>query len=145
MAKTPLQRASQFSGHHVVEFKTSFLVLVALAILMAATIGFSYVDLPGGLVVNNIVAMLIACTKAGLVMWYFMGLKWSSALTRLWAFAGFVVFSLMFIILVDYNSRSFEVAPSWDGRPESATPRVVDPAAANAPVDPVDAGFRPRG
>jgi cytochrome c oxidase subunit 4 len=139
MAKTPLQHA----GHHVINTWTSLMVLGALAVLMVLTIAASYWHMP--VVAANILAMAIACTKATLVMLFFMGLRWASNLTRLWAVAGFVTFSLMFIILFDYNTRSNEVAPSWDGRPEPAMPRVVDPKAAheNQPAK-VDQGFLPR-
>jgi cytochrome c oxidase subunit 4 len=141
MAKTPLQHAS--AQHHVVSTATSIKVLVTLAVLMVLTIGASYMDV-GIVVLNNVIAMAIACIKAILVMTYFMGLKWATPLTRLWAVAGFIIFSLMFIILFDYNTRSNEIAPSWDGRPEPATPRVVDPKGQSVMPDPVDHGFRPR-
>lgn len=147
MAQTPLQKAAgrhQEANHHVVSTGTSIMVLIALACLMALTIGASYVNL-GSVVVNNIVAMVIACIKAFLVMWFFMGLKWSTGLTRLWAVAGFVVFILMFIILFDYGMRSNEEVAGWDKQMETAMPRTVNPTKVheNQP-DRFDAGFRPR-
>lgn len=147
MAQTPLQKAAgrhQEANHHVVNLMTSSLVLIALAILMAATIGASYINF-GSVVINNVIAMGIACIKAFLVMWFFMGLKWSTGLTRLWAAAGFVVFLLMFIILFDYGMRSNEEVPGWDKQLETAMPRTVDPKRVheNQP-DSFDAGFRPR-
>lgn len=147
MAQTPLQKAAgrhQEANHHVVNTLTSFLVLIALACLMALTIAASHWNL-GSVVWNNLFAMGIACTKAFLVMWFFMGLKWSTGLTRLWAVAGFAVFILMFIILFDYGMRSNEEVPGWDKQLETAMPRTVDPEKVhkNQP-DKFDAGFRPR-
>lgn len=147
MAHTPLQKAAarhQEANHHVVNTMTSVIVLVCLGLLMGLTIWASHWDL-GSVVANNVIAMAIACLKAFLVMWFFMGLKWSTGLTRLWAVAGFVVFSLMFIILFDYGMRSNEEVPGWDKQLETAMPRTVDPKRVheNQP-DKFDAGFRPR-
>lgn len=143
MAKTPLQHHAD-AGHHVVPTRVYVIVLVLLALFMVLTIAASYVDL-GAPWINNVVAMLIASVKAGLVMVYFMGLRWSSALARLWAGAGFIAFILMFIILLDYTTRAFEPSPSWTGRPESALPRSFNPDGNRAKPDPVDNNFRPRG
>jgi cytochrome c oxidase subunit 4 len=147
MAHTPLQKAAarhQEVNHHVVSTGTSVMVLIALAVLMGITIGASYIDM-GSVVRNNIFAMLIACTKAFLVMWFFMGLKWSTGLTRLWAVAGFAVFILMFIILFDYGMRSNEEVAGWDTQMETAMPRTVNPTKVheNQP-DKFNAGFLPR-
>ncbi|MGV3618089.1 MAG: cytochrome C oxidase subunit IV family protein [Fimbriimonas sp.] len=145
MHKTPLQKvaATQEANHHVVSTKTSIAVLIALTVLMFATIAAAEVHLPA-VWMNNVVAMAIAMIKAGLVMTFFMGLKWATGLTKLWAGAGFVVFILMFIILLDYGTRSFEVVPSWGNQEATATPRVVDPAGQHQQPDKYDANFRPR-
>lgn len=130
MATTPLKRAEvQFAGHHVVSTFQSAVVLGALAVLMGLTIGASYIHMP--VVLANVVAMTIATVKALLVMNYFMGLKWSSKLTKLWAAAGFVTFSLMFLILFDYNARGSEVAPGWNDMEGPAMPRVIDPTKSH--------------
>lgn len=139
MAKSPMQ-----SAHHIVPTITYIKTLVALAVLMGITIGASYINLPGGIVVNNFVAMLIASIKAFLVMWVFMGLRWATGLARLWAVAGWITFTLMFIIYLDYGTRKYEVVPSWDGRPEPATPRVIDHTKQAGQPDEVDRNFFPR-
>jgi cytochrome c oxidase subunit 4 len=143
VAKTPLQKAAQEANHHVVSTKTSVVVLIALTVLMFVTIAAAEVHLPY-VWMNNVVAMAIATLKAFLVMTFFMGLKWATSLTKLWAGAGFVVFILMFIILLDYGTRKYEVVPNWGNQEVTATPRVVDPTAQHQQPDKYDAGFRPR-
>lgn len=140
MAKSPLQHS-----HHIVPTATYVAVLVALTVLMLATIGASYVNFPGGVLVNNLIAIGIACIKAFLVIWFFMGIKWATKLTRLWAVTGFIVFPLMFIMFCDFFVRFNEVVPSWDGRPDPALPRVIDPVGQSKQPNDVDLGFRPRG
>jgi caa(3)-type oxidase subunit IV len=140
MAKSPLQHS-----HHIVPTFTYVKTLVALTILMLLTIFASYWNAPGGVVVNNLIALGIACLKAFLVIWVFMGIRWSTKLARLWAVAGFVTLPLMFIMFQDYFVRHNEVVPSWDGRPDSALPRVIDPVGQSKQVEPVDRGLRPRG
>lgn len=143
MAKTPLQHAAG-GEHHVIKTGTSIVVLFLLAGLMALTIAMSMVNL-GSVTANNVVAMVIATVKASLVMYFFMGLGHSTKLTRLWALAGFLVFGLMFLILCDYNARSQEVVRPWNGRPEPAMPRVIDPVKAHEMPVSEDINFSARG
>lgn len=140
MAKTPLQHS-----HHIVPTFTYVVTFVVLTVLMLATIGASYMNLPGGVLTNNLVAMAIAVVKAFLVIWIFMGIKWATKLTRLWAVAGFVVLPLMFIMFQDFFLRYHEQVPSWDPKqPDSAMPRLMDPKNPNVEIDPNRIGFRPR-
>jgi cytochrome c oxidase subunit 4 len=139
MAKSPLQHA-----HHIVPTRTYVGTFLALGFLMGLTIWASYWNL-GSVLANNLIAMAIACTKAFLVIWFFMGIKWSTKLTRLWAVAGFIVMPLMFIMFQDYFVRHNEVVPSWDGRPDPALPRVMDPVGQSKQAPDTDRGLRPRG
>jgi len=141
MAKTPLQHS-----HHIVPTITYFVTFLALGALMLLTIVASYWELPGGVLSSNILAMTIAVIKAFLVIWIFMGIKWATKLTRLWAVAGFVVLPLMFIMFQDFFLRYHEQVPSWDPKqPESAMPRLMDPKNPKVEIDPNSIGFRPRG
>lgn len=61
---------------------------------------------------NPVVALAIACTKAVLVVLFFMHVRYSDKLTKVTVVAGF--FWLMILItlsLSDYIGRGFQVAP----------------------------------
>ena len=89
--------------HHVVPIKVYLSVFVTLMVLMAATIGFAYLDL--GLL-NNVVALTIAIAKTSLIMLYFMHLRYSSRLTQIFALVGFLfLFILVAFTLSDYLTR----------------------------------------
>lgn len=127
-----------------IKYATTF---VQLAILMAVTVAAAQVTLPGGTVVNNIVAMSIACYKAYLVVSIFMGVRYSSSIVKLWAMLGFVWFFLMFIIFADYATRKYEPAPSWDARDTgSAMPREMMPpmGKTSKEIDPNVVNIMPR-
>ena len=82
---------------------TYFLVFGALLALTLVTAGVAFINM-GPL--NTPVALVIALTKAGLVMIYFMHLRHSTFLARVFAGAG-VLWLLHFIIftLSDYLTR----------------------------------------
>ncbi len=158
MAKTPLQAADHHHHeHHIVGTGTYLLTLAALTILMLITVGVYYIDIPGfgpisGTIVNQTVALIIACTKTALVVMIFMGVKWGTTLTKLWAATGFVWFFLLFLILIDYPMRAYEVNQGWEGSAGkadhnydgSALPRVVPPSSQPQPVTPNETNVRPR-
>ena len=93
-------------GHdHVVPVTTYVLVFVALLLGTGLTVGASYLDLG---VWNTPVAMLIAVTKASLVVLFFMHLKYSPKLS--WVAVGAAVFWLVNMIAgiaADYVSRVY--------------------------------------
>lgn len=154
MAKTPLQTAEEHhgGGHHVASVPTLVAVLIALTVLMVVTVGASWVELPSigplhGVIINNLIAMAIAVVKACLVIWYFMGVRWATALTRIWVVAGFLVLILMFGILGDYFTRQYEPVAGWEKEVpisggESALPRQWPPHGRVVP--PNNNGFMPR-
>jgi caa(3)-type oxidase subunit IV len=119
--------------------------LLTLTALMLLTIFASYWNLPGGVLSNNLLALAIAFTKSFLVIWVFMGIRWSAPLPRLWAVAGFIVLPLMFIMFQDFFMRGNEVIAPWDGKPESALPKVLNPEASSQQVPGPEAGLRPHG
>jgi cytochrome c oxidase subunit 4 len=83
--------------------KTYFLVFGALLLLTLVTTGVAFINL-GPL--NTPVALAIAMTKAALVMIYFMHLRHSTFLARVFAGAG-LIWLLHFITftLSDYLTR----------------------------------------
>lgn len=89
---------------HTIPSRTTYVVVaVALLILLALTVGLAHVPLGG---MGTAVALAIATIKAAIVAVFFMHLKWSSPLTRLFAFAGIVWLSLLIGgSLADYLTR----------------------------------------
>lgn len=113
-------------GHHITPFSVYMKTFWWLIFLMALTIFTARIpymfeglhSLPAGQQaglswLNNIVAMTIACIKATLVVLFFMGVKYSTNLTKLFAIMGFVWVTLMFIMFADYATRAWEPVQSW--------------------------------
>jgi caa(3)-type oxidase subunit IV len=116
--------------HHIVPTGTYVKTLLALVVLMALTVWIAGFNLPAigplsGTVVNQVVALIIAVTKATLVVTIFMGVKFGTKLIKLWACIGFIWLSLIFGILIDYSTRHYEVSPGWEKGADSALPRVT--------------------
>jgi cytochrome c oxidase subunit IV len=101
----------QAHEHHVTPVSVYLKTFGALVVFMILTIAVSRWDL-GAL--NNVVAMVIAVTKATLVVLFFMGVKYNTRLTWLWAGLGFVWFLLLFGILSDYFTREWLPNPGWE-------------------------------
>src|SRR5690349_20759055 len=97
------------SGH--VAPKSMYIgIWIALMIGTALTVGAAEVDL-GAL--NNIVMLLIACTKAALVILFFMHVRWSTRLTWVVAASGFVWLLILFgLTMQDYLTRGW-VDGTW--------------------------------
>lgn len=92
-------------AHHIVSPVVYLTILFALLVGTALTIWASYVDLG---VWNPIIALAIACTKATLVVLFFMHVKYSSRLTMLTVGAGvFMFLTLISMTLADYISRAW--------------------------------------
>jgi len=90
---------------HIPKVKTLVIVWAALIVLTGTTSAVSYIELGPW---NVVVALLIAVTKASLVVWIFMGVRFTTSLTRLFVIAGLVWLSIMILITFsDYNSRSW--------------------------------------
>lgn len=119
--------------HHIPSTGLLVRTFLALGVLMLLTIAAAEVDFGHevfknnsalGTYVNNGVAMLIAVIKATLVVSFFMGVKYASKLSRLWAFAGFVWLTLMLITFGDYWTRSWEPLQGWAAASPQARPDV---------------------
>jgi len=122
--------ASHSHEHHIVPTSTYVKTLFGLVFFMALTVWVAGFNLPrigpfSGTVVNQVVALAIALVKAFMVVTIFMGVKFGTKLIKLWALVGFIWVTLIFGILGDYTTRKYEVAPGWDGKPDSALPRVT--------------------
>jgi cytochrome c oxidase subunit IV len=91
--------------HHIVSPRMYLLIFVALLVGTAITVGASYVDLGEW---NPVIALAIACTKAVLVILFFMHIKYSSRVMKLTVASGFFTFLVLITMtLSDYISRAW--------------------------------------
>ena len=83
--------------------KVYYLVFLALVIGTVLTWRVAFIDL-GPL--NPVIALTIACTKATLVILFFMHIRYSSTLTKITVVAGFFwLLILITLSLTDYLTR----------------------------------------
>jgi len=87
-----------------------YLVFIALIIGTGLTVAAAEVDL-GAL--NNVAMLAIACTKALLVILFFMHVRWSTRLTWVVVASGFFWLLILFGLgMTDYMSRGW-VEGTW--------------------------------
>jgi len=92
---------------HLVPLRVYFAVFTALMVLTAVTVFAAMHDLGP---YNTVVALVIACTKAVLVILYFMHVRYSSKLTWAVVLGGFFwLILLLLMTLSDYITRG----PGW--------------------------------
>src|ERR1700761_9438766 len=95
----------EHAEHHIVSPLQYGFVYIALLIGTAITVGAAYVELG---VFNPIVALAIACTKAVIVILFFMHVKYQSKLIKLTVASGFFTFLVLITMtLSDYISRAW--------------------------------------
>jgi cytochrome c oxidase subunit 4 len=98
-------------NHHIIPVRTYLIVFALLMVLLAITVTVSLFDFG---MLNLFVALSIATVKAGLIMAYFMHLRYSSKL--IWIFAGLGFFGLVIMILIamgDYVARGGVIVPPF--------------------------------
>lgn len=106
-------------SEHKPSLKPYILVFAALMVLTAVTVLVAKFDLGAA---NDIVAMVVAVTKATLVVLFFMHVKYSTRLTKLTVIGS--VLWLVFLIgvtMMDYASR--RVSDEMRGAPYEAPGR----------------------
>lgn len=97
------------SSVHVSPLGTYISIFVALMVLSAITVGAAFVNLGA---FNPIVALLIACVKATLVILFFMHVKYSSRLTKITVVLSLFFVAIMFAeTLMDYATRGWAGGP----------------------------------
>ena len=95
--------------HHVVPVRIYFAVFGALMVLTALTVYASSVDLGP---YNIGVALAIAFFKAGLVVLYFMHVRYGSSLTKVVVLAAFAWLVLLLVLaLSDFMTRGWLPLP----------------------------------
>jgi cytochrome c oxidase subunit IV len=91
-------------SEHIVPLKTNIAVWLVLLVLTGVTAGVAFIDLGP---FNTIVALVIATTKALLVVLVFMHVKYTSErLVKVVVFSAlFFLFLLLGLSLADYATR----------------------------------------
>ncbi|MGA3045853.1 MAG: cytochrome C oxidase subunit IV family protein [Terracidiphilus sp.] len=91
--------------HHVTPPIVYIVIFATLLVFTALTVGASFVEMG---VFNPIVAIAIGVVKATLVVLFFMGVKYSTKLTKLTVGAGLFTFLVLIgMTLADYFSRAW--------------------------------------
>jgi cytochrome c oxidase subunit 4 len=91
--------------HHVVTPKTYIIVFITLLVFTGITVGAAFVNLG---IFNPIIALAIACTKAVIVILFFMHVFFQSKLIKMTVAAGFFTFMILITMtLSDYISRAW--------------------------------------
>jgi cytochrome c oxidase subunit 4 len=116
---------------HVVSLKIYVSIFVALLVMTALTIQVAFIDL-GAL--NIYVAMTIAVIKATLVVLFFMHLRYSSSLTKLFFASGLVWLVILISLTVsDYLTRGWQNPPAgWVEAPATAPVEAGRPSSSAA-------------
>jgi cytochrome c oxidase subunit 4 len=97
------------SSHPITPVRTYLAVFLALLVGTAVTVYVAYFDFG---FLNVVVALSIAVAKASLVVWYFMGVRYNTPLTRVVVVAGFFWLLIMFGLgMSDYISRPWIGVP----------------------------------
>jgi cytochrome c oxidase subunit 4 len=92
---------------HVVSPRLYIAVFVALLVLTGITVWAAGEDFGA---YNTAVAVAIACTKATLVILFFMHVRWGGKLVQLFVASGFIWLGILLAItLADYVSRGWSL------------------------------------
>lgn len=103
MSEQHARSSAATSEQHSISVPTYLAVFGALMVLTVVTVASAHIDLGHW---NVVVALIIALTKATLVVTYFMHLRYGTNLTRAILISGVIaVFLLMGIAIDDVRSR----------------------------------------
>lgn len=95
----------EHAEHHIVTPKTYIIVFITLLVFTGITVAAAFKDLG---VLNPIIALAIACTKAVIVILFFMHVFFQSKLIKMTVAAGFFTFMILITMtLSDYISRAW--------------------------------------
>jgi len=97
------------TSHPVTAVRTYAAVFIALLVGTGLTVYIAYFDFG---FLNTFVALTVAVTKATLVVWYFMGVRYNTPLTKVVVVAGFFWLLIMFGLgMSDYLTRPWMGVP----------------------------------
>ena len=100
-----MSAGEEHGGEHIVSPKLYILIWIILLIFTGITTGVAFLDLG---VFNPIIALVIAVTKASLVVLFFMHVKYSSKMIALVIGCGLFFLSILMVLTTsDYISRAW--------------------------------------
>lgn len=123
---------------HISPQSTYYTVFGALMVLTAVTVAVAFTDLG---ILNFPIAISIAIVKATLVVLFFMHVKYSSRLTKM--FVGTAIFFLVILLgltLTDYLSRGLQTYPGGAAGAGYGVRTPRPPAVLTPPAETGDAG-----
>jgi cytochrome c oxidase subunit IV len=92
------------SSEHIVPVRTYLVIFALLMVLTGLTTWVAFVDLG---IMNVVIMLMIAFTKAAVVVLWFMHVKFSSPLTKVVAASGFAWLSILIALtLSDVLTRN---------------------------------------
>lgn len=98
--------------HHIVGPKTYLPVFASLLVLLLLTVGATWWHISP--LANLAIALIIAIIKATLIIFFFMHLKWSSPLAKIFCAGAFLWLLILFGFLgMDYLTR-VQMSPMAD-------------------------------
>jgi len=127
---------------YIVPKKTYFAIFISLLALTGLTTGMAYVDLGQW---NTVVALVIACCKATLVVLFFMHLRWSPRLTRVVVLSAILWLAILIsLTTTDFFSRDWTPVPeTWESSmlsPPARSPSPTATALTGRTIGPSSAG-----
>ena len=94
---------------HISPKSTYYTIFGLLMVFTAVTVAVAFVDVG---ILNFPIALAIAITKATLVVLFFMHVKYSSRLTKMFVGMAFFFLAILFgLTMTDYLSRGFKTYP----------------------------------
>lgn len=95
----------EHADHHIISPAVYGIVFGSLLLGTAITVVAAFINLG---IFNPVVALAIACTKAVIVILFFMHVKYQSKLVKLTVISGFFTFIVLITMtLTDYISRAW--------------------------------------
>ena len=96
-------------SNHVIPRRVYYAIFAALMLLTAVTVFIARIHLG---VLNTAIAMAVAVTKATLVVLYFMHVRYSSQLTKIFVASGFIWLVILLVLTMsDFWSREWIPSP----------------------------------
>ena len=120
---TPAGSAPHEAAAHEPALTTYFVIFAALMVLLVLTVAAAFLPHHFGNL-NLVIALFIACLKASMVIYYFMHVRDSSRLTKVFVLASFLWLGIMFVLTFsDYFSRfMLPMSNGWDRNPVVVAP-----------------------
>lgn len=101
------------SSHPAGDVKTYYIVFAILIVLVFLTIGAAAIEHD---LTNVVLAVVIAVTKAALIIWFFMHVQHATVTTKLIIAAGLLWVVFLFVLtLNDYTTRNWSLNTGQPG------------------------------